>query len=318
MPDATAGHNSLLAYDWEDTAGFLSAPSAADKKPFGIDATLSTHDLSNNAIRQFNPGSREAEAIIEQEFSGSFTVDFTLTNPWFLEAVLTTPTTSGTAPTTHTYDGETPSSMKIFTGNTNTATSRMLEGCVVQTATLTFNIPGTVDVSLDGVYAKENADAESFTQPPINDRALSFHDATLNRGGSALSFVQSLTVTINNNIDLIRELGDRFGVDFSPKQRNTTIDYARIVQDASDMERAYGGATTLQSKVENTADFTAVADNGKTGTSKNAVTLTMNGVFPDGVDRSGVGDATADLEDALSEMAPTILATAENDSASAR
>jgi len=41
-------------------------------------------------------------------------------------------------------------------------------------------------------------------------------------------------------------------------------------------------------------------------------------VFPDSVSRSGVGDPTADLEDELSEMAPTIKAVAENGTSEAR
>jgi hypothetical protein len=194
----------------------------------------------------------------------------------------------------------------------------VLEGCVVQTATFTFNIPGTVDVSLDGAYANKNVDGSSFTQPTINERALSYHDSRLSRGGTDLTFVQNLTVTINLNVDMVDELGDRFAVDYSPKQRTATIDYGRIVEGDDDQQRAYGNATTVQSKIENTADFVVEATNGKTGSDKNSVTLTMNDVFPDSVSREGIGDPTADLQDSLSELAPTITATAENDTDPAR
>lgn len=313
---ATAGHDTLLAYDWEN--GFRNAPSSPDKKPFGRDASLTTKEGSNNAVRLFQPGDPEATQIIEQAFDGSWTAEFTLSNPWFLRAIIDEATSSGTAPTTHTFDGFPGDPMRIYTGNDDTSTYRILEGCVVQTATFTFNIPGTVDVSLEGAYAYEDPTASSFTQPALNERALSYHDSELNRDTSTLSFVQSLTVTVNLNVDMVDELGDRFAVDYSPKQRNTTIDYARIVQDTSDQERAYGDATSLQDKVENTVDFFVEATNGKTGSDKNSVKLTMNDVFPDSVSRSGIGDASSDLEDELSEMAPTLKATAENDNASAR
>jgi len=313
---ATAGHDALLSYDWED--GFLTAPATADKKPFGVDATLSTEEGSNNAVRLFEPSSNEAVQIIEQEFAGTWTAEFTLSNPWFLRAIFGTASSSGTAPTTHTYDGPIGDPMRLFHGNENTSAYYALEGCVAQTVTFTFNIPGTVDVSIEGAYATKNDDDPSFTQPTINERALSFHDAELTRAGSTLSFVQSLNLTVNLNADMVYELGNRTAVDYSPKQRNTTLDYARIVQNTDDQERAYGGATSIQDKVENTADFVASASNGKTGTDLNKVELQLNNVFPDSVSRSGVGDATADLEDELSEMAPTIKAVAENGIASAR
>jgi hypothetical protein len=314
---ATAGHETLLAYDWED--GFRNAPASADKKPFGRDARLTTKEGSNNATRLFEPGNPEANQIIEQAFDGTWTAEFTLSNPWFLRAVITEASSNGTSPTTHTFDGFPGDPMRIYTGTESTSTYRELEGCVVQSATFTFNIPGTVDVSLEGAYAYENADAPSFTQPSLNERALSYHDSELNRGGTTLSFVQSLTLTVNLNVDMVDELGERFAVDYSPKQRNTSLDYARIVQDTSDQERAYGSASSLQDTVENTADFFVEATNGKSGSDKNSVKVSVDGLFPDSISRSGIGDPTADLQDELSEVGGTsITATAENSTTSAR
>jgi hypothetical protein len=315
MP-ATAGHDALLSYDWED--GFLNAPASADKKPFGRDASLTTEEAANNAVRLFEPGDNEAAQIIEQAFDGTWTAEFTLSNPWFLRAIFGDASSSGTSPTTHTFDGKIGDPMRIFHGNENSSTYYALEGCVVQTATFTFNIPGTVDVSLEGAYATKNSDDPSFTQPGQNYRALSYHDSRLNRASSDLSLVQSLTVTVNLNADMVDELGSRTPVDYSPKQRNTTIDYARIVQNTDDQERVYGNATTIQDKVENTADFIVEASNGKTGSDRNLVKLELDGVFPDSVSRTGIGDPEADLQDELSEAAPTITAVAENGTATAR
>jgi hypothetical protein len=319
MP-ATAGHDALLSYDWED--GFLNAPASADKKPFGRDAALTTEEAANNAVRLFEPGDNEAAQIIEQAFDGTWTAEFTLSNPWFLRAILGEASSSGTSPTTHTFNDKIGDPMRIFHGNENSSTYYALEGCVVQTATFTFNIPGTVDVSLEGAYATKNSDDPSFTQPVQNERALSYHDSRINRdtgsGGTDLSLVQSLTVTVNLNADMVDELGSRTAVDYSPKQRNTTIDYARIVQNSDDQERVYGNATTIQDKVENPADFIVEASNGKSGSDLNRVELQLDDVFPDTVSRTGIGDPEADLQDELSEAAPTITAVAENGTATAR
>lgn len=315
MP-ATAGHDALLGYVWEDN-GFRQSPTDTDIKPFGVDATMTTKEGSNNATRLFNVTDYEAQQIIEQQFDGSWAVDFTVTNPWWLRSIFGTASSAGTSPTTHTFDSFPGDPIRIYTGNAQTSTYTDLEGCVATSATLTFNIPGTVDVSLEGAYAYERDDGASFAQPTINERALSHHDSKLDRGGSTLSFVQSLTVTINTNVEMVPELGDRFAADFRPGRRNTSLEYARVVQDTSDQERVYGGAQSLQDKVENQVDFFVEATNGKTGTDKNSFRLDFTDVFPDSASRTGIGE-DANLEDELSELGEEVTATAENGTATAR
>lgn len=302
MP-ATAGHDVLLAYDWEDS--FRTAPGSADKKPWGHNATLDTKEGSNEAVRLFEPGDPEAIDAIEQQFAGSWSVSFVLTNPWFFRAIIDAATSSGTSPTTHSFDGFPGDSMEIYTGKEppgGTDVYRTLTGCVVQSATITWNIPGVVEVTLDGAYAKES-ETSSFTQPTLDYRALAFQDGRLNRGGTDLDFVQSLQVSIELNTDMILELGDRYAADYSPKRRNTSIEYARIVQNTDDQQRAYGGASSLQDNITNEVDFVAEASNGKSGSDENTIKVQLDNVFPDSVSRSGIGDGSADLEDELSELA---------------
>lgn len=318
MPnDATAGHDALLAYVFEDN-GFRESPTDDDKKPFGYNASLTTNEGSNNAVRLFSPEDSSAKEIIEQNFDGTVTVEFDLTNPWFMRAVIAPSTASGTAPTTHTFDGEAMDSVKLFEGNDKTGTYTEIEGVVFQTATFTANEDGTTTVSLSGAYAKKNDDGTSFTQPPLQfPRALSGHNADLNRGGTRLGFVQDATVTINRNVDMVDELGTRFAVDYSPKQFNVTLDYTRIVTDDSDRQRAYGGASSLQDTVTNTADFVLEWSVGS-GSDLNTQRLELDDVFPDAESRTGVGDASADLEDTLNEMSPSARYVAENETAEAR
>jgi len=321
MPQATAGHYTRLAYLWEDN-GFLADPADTDMKPFGIDTQLTTKEGANNAVRLFNPDDPRAQQIIEQNFSGTFTVEFTLTNPWWLRAVIGESSDDGNIePTEHTWDIDDDfpgDSMRLLVGNTQTSTFKALKGCVVQTATITFEIPGTVNITLDGAYADEDATQSSFDQPPVQYRALSYHDSSIDRGGDTLEFVQSLEVTINTNADMIQELGERKAVDYSPKQFNPGIDYARIRTDTPDQERFYGGAESIQDSVENTADITILADNEKTGADKNSLELSFPNVFPDSVSASGVGDPESDVEDALTELGRDMTAVALNDETEAR
>ena len=328
MP-AAAGHHARVSYLWEnDTNGnpdfATSSPDDTDHKPFGSDATLNTMEGSNNAVRVFDPGSREAREVIEQNFQGSWSVEFTLTNPWFLRGVLHNEVqTSGTdAPYTHTFNGDIPYSLRIVQGTETVGSERELLGCVIASMDISATVGGMVTVTVDGAYADEAFDGSATltSQPIVQQRPLHFAHASVSRGGSTLSLIQNASLSIDNNTDLIPELGTRTAVDYSPKQRTADIQYGDIVEDTDEVQRMYGGstATSPEATVENTEDIVFTFDNGQTGEDKNSLTLTLNDAFPDSYGRSGAGDPESDLEGTLSEMAPSIAAEADNDAASAR
>lgn len=325
MPTAT-GHDVRLSYLWEDGAnGFASSPSDTDNKPFGSDATYTTLEGSNNAVRAFDPNSREAREVIEQMFEGRFTVEFTMTNPWWIRGVIDEASTTGSsAPYTHSFSGTVPESMRIVIGNENTGNERELLGFVVASATVRTDVRGMAKVTLDGAYADESFSspgAGSLTaQPSVNERPFTFAEASLQRGGSTLSLIQTVSLTISNNTDIIPELGTRVGVDYAPKIRAADISYGDVVEDKDELERMYGssGATSPQSDVEVDADAVLKYDNGDTGSSKNLIKFTVTDLFPDSYSRSGGGDPSADLEGDLSEVGVTVSAVAENSSSSAR
>lgn len=325
MP-AAAGHHARLSYLWEDDASgnpdfATDDPTDSTYKTFGADVTMNTLEGSNNAVRAFNPNSRDAARIIEQNFEGSWGVEFNLTNPWWLSGLLHNGvSSSGTSPTTHTWSGDIPYSMRLLVGNTHSDEQRYLKGCVISSASISVNTGGLVSISLDGAYADEDPiDTNMVTQPTIRPgiKPLHFGHATVNRGGSSLSLTQSASLSIENNTDLIPELGTRFAVDYSPKQRTVDLNYTRVVENEDDTKRMYGSGSAPQESVTNTADITFVFDNGQTGTDKNSLTMTLDDAFPNTAERSGVGNPEEDLEDALSEMMPTITATAENGVSSA-
>jgi len=317
----TAGHQTTLSYVHED-AGFNSSPNDTDNKPFGYDATLSTFDGSHNAVRVFDPNSREAARVVEQEFTGSFTVDFVLANPWFFQEVFGAASTSGSGPYTHEFGdgtGDAPTSMRIFQGDDSNGFERVLGGCIVTSADISFDVPGQITVSLSGAYADEpTTDITVTGQPTVQREPLMTHHATLDRDGTTLSLTQSVGLSIATNDALIYDLGSRTAVAHNPKQYEYDLDYTRIVENTNDLERFYGNDTTLQDQIDNTAAITITADNGKSGSAQNKVEWQLSDVFPADHSRSGVGDPAADIEDALTEIAPTVTVVAENDDSEAR
>jgi len=317
----TAGHQTTVSFLHED-AGFASTPNDDDNKPFGYDTTLSTLSGSHNAVRVYDPNSREAARIIEQEFSGSFTVDFTLANPWWFQEVFGSPDSTGTDPTTHTFadgTGGSPTSMQIIQGDNNAGFERVLNGCVVTDATISFDVPGTISVSLSGAYADEaDSSITVQSQPTVEREPLMTHHAEMSRDGTTLELVQSVTVSIATGDAMIYALGDRNPVAHNPKALETTLDYARVKENSDDIQRFYGNDSTLQEDIDNSADVVITADNGKTGSALNKVEWQLNAAKPTDHSRSGVGDPSADIEDELSELPLTTTVVAENDTDPAR
>lgn len=321
MSNATAGHQTTLSFLHED-AGYAATPNDSDNKPFGLDAQANDLNFSNNPTRFYEPNSREAAQVVEQEFAGSWTLDFTLANPWWLQAIFGSPNTSGSGPYTHTYGvgtGGSPTSMRIIQGDENVGFERVLTGCVVQTADITFDVPGDITVSLSGNYADEpESDISVSAQPTVQREPLMTHHAALDRDGTTLEFTQSVTVSLSTGDELIYGLGSRNAVGHNPKALETDLDYSRIRQNTDDLQRAYGNDSTLQDSIDNTAAITITADNGKTGSAYNFFEVQMSDVFPSEHSTDGVGDPSADIEDALTEISPTTTIVAENDASSAR
>lgn len=323
MP-ASAGHQARLAYLWEDDGSgnpdfATDSPSDDTYKTFGANATMNTLEGSNNAVRVFDPGDREAAEVIEQQFEGSWSVEFTLTNPWWLRSVLDNgfSTSGSSAPYTHSLSGGVPYSMRIVQPTESTDSERVLLGCVATSASISVDTGGLVSVSLEGAYADDeiSTGVGSLTSQPTRDEdPLHFGHASISRdgGSTTLSLVQDASLQINNNTDIVLELGSRVGADYSPKQLTADVDYTDIVENSDDVQRMYGDATSVQTSMENHADIVFEFDNGGTGSDKNSLKFTLSDALPDTGSRSGVGDPEADLEDQLNEMAATITAEAQN------
>lgn len=353
---ALTGKDTGLVYRWEDsflmqdstTPGDYSTITDTENKTFGSGVTMGTNEGSNNAVRQFNPMNRQAEYIIEQQFAGSWSVDFTLTNPWWLKSIFGD-STSGSetaAPYSYTYDGKYPTPMVLIQqtefpdGKKN---HRIYKGCVATTAEISVGVEDTVSISLSGAYADEELvkDVDNTTSPPFSsytqpsnpERPMHFGEAMLyvdqNGDGSVTkrSRVQDASLTLEGNVDMIYELGTRMGVDFSPKALEPSLSYSDIVRNtsedaASDVQRMYGSSTSTSPRDPN-MDGAAVKaqlefDNGATGSDKNALTFTLEGTFLDSYTRNNVGDPTADIEGDIDRLVTSVSAVAEHNSDTAK
>lgn len=321
MPSA-AGHDTRVSYIWEDDGSFnqsSGAPSDSTNKTFGANIEVTTLEGSNNALRVFgDPTSREATDVIEQNFNGSVAVEFTLTNPWWAQFIFGDFGSSGTSPTTHTPDDDVPKTGHIIIGQEKASNERTLTGVYMTSMSISTSVPGEARVTLEGAYADEsNSTSISTPQVTTSERPLMFHQGEVKVGGSTKSLVQTVTVSVENNIDGIGEIGSRFWVDYSPKVRATTLNYGDIVDDETELHRMYGGSTSPQNTVDNTDSATLAFDNGKTGSNKNSFSIDMSLSFPESYARSGTGSPEADLEGDITEVVGQVSCTAENGTSSA-
>lgn len=325
MP-ATAGSDTRLVYLWEDDASgnpnFAGTPNDSTYKTFGYSPTVTDYSFSNNPVNQFDPNSREAAERIAQAFSGTLGVEFTLSNPWFWRAVIADVSTSGSGPYTHTYDGGVPYPMQVTLPVEVAGNENLVKGFIPGSCTLDVADNGEVTVSLSGAFA----DAEE-TSPGVGSLTsqtdesydpLMFADGALTFGGTTYDLVQSGTVTIENNIDMVPALGQRTPADYSPKVRSTTIDWDKIVENDDLLTEAYGG-TAPQTRVDGDDEFAGnlVFDNGKSGADQNKQTINFAGTFPDSYSRTGHADPTADYLEQMSYYVRETDVVAENDTSTA-
>lgn len=318
---ASTGAHTRLSYYWEGS--FAEDPGSTtdtDQKPFGRQQVMTTLEGSNEAVRQFEPGSREAARIIETVFDGSFSVEFQLSNPWWLAAVITSASTTdnGDGTYTHTFDGEWPDTMQIRYGNEVTNEERILKGCVATSCTIDATVPDDVTVTLDGAYADEETTTSLTARPSYDHRGYTFTEAVVNRSDDGdLAYLQNATINIENTIDIVNELGQRSGVDFSPKERNVDIDYSEIVNDTnvSNTARLYGdsAASSVQSEVTSESDITVTFSD-----SNEEIVFNIASAMPNSMSVDNIGDPTEDTVQEMTEWAASINADATNGTTTAR
>ena len=331
MPAPTGAHTTLWYYWEEDSNGNIDfgagdSTDDVDEKPFGGNATLSQLEGSNNAVDVFEPNSREMAQIIAQAFDGAFSVDFEWSNPWWLKGLISDAATvnNGDGTYTHTFDGDSPYPMTICAGYDDRATEsagrqdeRFLEGCVVQSATVDTTTEDNVSVTLDGAYINEDYqdNIQLTAQPSLNYDVMTFAEALLELDSGFVSLVQDASVEINNNTTIIRELGTRVGVDYSPKQRVPTVDYTKIRESDNEVKDMYGSqaANAVQETVASDKDMVYEVDNGQaTGSGQNQAQFSMSGSFPDSFSTENFGNPQEDLQEAINRRLRTVTAEATN------
>lgn len=324
MPTATQGHDINLYYFREDN-GFNMSPSDSTPKPWGANTRVTNAEGSNNAVQVFNPGSRTPVEVIKQNFEGSWGVDFTFTNPWWLSGILGEPTSTdnGDGSFTYTWDeGSDPLPYQLVIERTPDSSHRVLSGCVVTQMTIRGSVRSETTVSLTGAYAEEEIieGATMNGQPELDYGPTTYADTMLNIGGSQEGYVQNAAMQLQTNVELVDELGSNIAIDYSPRALIPSLNYAKIVEngDTVQFEDLYGGATTIQQEDPPKKDASLVIDNGQAaGSGINTFETTFTGTESASVGEEGIGDPQSDLQNQINRLSTGVEFTATNEESTA-
>lgn len=326
MP-AQAGYDTRVNFLWEeDGSGNIdfTNTSDSDHKTFGYSAMVDDLTTNNNPVALYNPGNREAAEYVAQNFAGSWSMSFTLANPWFWRAVIADVSSSGSSPTTHTFDGTVPFPMQIIIGNEDTGNERTLKGAVVGECTLDVSDSGEASVTLSGVHADEDESSPGVgslvSQDTESFEPLTFADGSLTFDSTTFSLVQSVSLTISNNIEMIPGLGSRTAQSYRPGERPITIDWGKVVENDNQLVEAYGASSAPASRMDGDEEVSGdlTFDNGESGANQNKQVISFAGSFPDSYSRSGTGDPSATHIEDITYTAREIDVVATNAVSSAR
>ena len=274
---------SYIQYGWEATYG---SETGTYNKVFGSGQTA-TPTLRNNFTKISGVGDRNITTAVAGKFEGAARVECNMANPWWIKAVLgSTPADAGSTPYTHTYsESDTLTSFSIEIGNELGATDsvRSLLGCVVNSCTLSCAVGEPVKLSFDILYSDEAEDSTLDGTPATESFDTYFFQQGTLTIGSAVTAMQTVNLTINNNVELTYGIGSRTAVGAIPKKREYNLSFTAAYEDDDWLELAYGQAGSPIDDVVPVANasMTLVFTNGLASSNERTITITLANIYFD-------------------------------------
>lgn len=256
------GEHAYVHFGFED----VFASGAVANKTFGENVTIRNVDLKNNLKRIFRLGGRSAVAFNAGKFEGALSLEFDLSDPWFMKAVMGNVSTSGSNPYYHTFtEANKPPSITIENGVSGYV--RKYLGVVIGDCRITSAVGDEpARVSLTCMYADELRTSSSVTQYQASNGVFPFSYGSFQYPtGSTIAQTESVELTITNNAAIKHSLGNRIGSRYDMRQRTYDVTTTHAFSDpATYLQRAYGEATGPTSgMISGQAGMTISLDNGE-------------------------------------------------------
>lgn len=285
--NVASGAFSYVNYGFETTYGTVAG---SFPKNFGPGTKMSVA-RKNNMERVFGLGARNASANVAKKYEGTATVDFLLSaNSSWVRAVLgALPTDAGAGPYTHTFaESNTLSSFSIATAQemgSNDYVSALI-GCKVNTCTISAAVDEIAKVTLECPYRTETVAITGIGSVVASaEEPLHFAHGTLSVAGTTVSYVQSIELTITNNIEMVWGLGSRYSTAGPEKTRTYDFKFSVAFSDVTLLLEKFAGTTApWTASALATLNPAGVAciltfDNGGTTTASRKVVLTFANLY---------------------------------------
>lgn len=253
VQSVTSGAFSYVNYGFESTYG---TSAASFPRPFGQGTKISV-SRKNNMDRVFGLGARNASANVAKKYEGMASIEFMLGagntaighgGASWLRAVLgAIPTDGGAAPYTHTYaESNTLSSFSIAhaveQGTTDYVST--LTGCKVASCTISSAVDEIATVKLECPFKADSMATSGIGSAVApTETPLTFAGGTLSVSGTDVGYVQSVELTINNNLEMLWGLGSRVASAGVEKTRTYDIKMTVAFSDVALLLQKFYGAS---------------------------------------------------------------------------
>jgi len=290
-----SGAFGYVNYGFETTEGTVAATFP---RPFGHGTKLSI-SRKNNMERVFGVGARNASANVAKKYEGTASVEFMLGAgdtaiahggaSWLRAVIGAAPTDGGATPYTHTYaESNTLASFSIANAVEQGTTDYVsaLIGCKVQSCTISAAVDEVAKVRLEVPYRTESMATSGIgSAVTATETPLTFAQGTLSVNGTTVGYVQSVELTITNNVEMIWGLGSRYSTASSAKTRTYDIKMTVAFSDVSLLlEKFFGKAATVAATDLATLNPAGVAcvltfDNGLAAANSRKIVFTFANLF---------------------------------------
>jgi hypothetical protein len=285
MASIGTSYGAYHLFGWETVAYGTQALSI--NKVLGDGCNLSLSE--NNNLEVINAlGSRNATSIVAKQYDGKLTSTFICGNFWWLRGVLgAAPTKAGVGPYTYTWtaaNGGISDSIQSFTMDIyqNLDTDKMSEllGCRINSATITCAKNEIVKANIDVIYKNLAESSPAFSTASFDaEEPFVFYQGSFQApNGTTHADMQSMEITIENNLEGVNSLGSRFISDLVPKQRGIKGKISLMFEDYSKIWQLFHGNSAgpqATSGPSATATCTITLTNGGASTALRSLVIIL-------------------------------------------
>jgi hypothetical protein len=217
------GSSAYVKYEFEDDGYGALVSGQSPNKKFGLQDRLSSLTLTNNRFNLAALNQNTIHKFAYGQQQGTASMGFTLSNPWIFGAIIGVPTSAGSSPYTHTYDGsatsttiKTPRTIQMEIGiDQSTDIVRRLKGGLVNNLSISAAVGGLVECTADITFGQESTPSTSLSPPtlPAQEFPYTFAHAELKFGGSTVAQCQDVNLSLAQNSELLYGLNSHGAVD---------------------------------------------------------------------------------------------------------